>query len=229
MTMGHAVFDLDGTLIDSVPVMADVLNAMLADRGAPIRLTHPDVRPHATAGGVAMIAALMGEYRGDLSRTVGEFRERYAAGPTPPDSLYPGVREGLARLARRGITLAICSNKPQNLCEKVVRDLDLAPMFGAVVGTGPDVPLKPDVTGLDRALALTRGARARGVFVGDSAVDHELASRANMPFILVTYGYGDPALADRIANRADHFDEAPAVIERLLERRAGPVAGGTMG
>lgn len=188
---GHAVFDLDGTLVDSVPVCADILNAMLADRGAALRLTHAQSRPHVTRGGPDMVAALLGPWCGDVGLAIGEFRERYAAEPTPPGSLYPHARQALSALGERGIGLAVCSNKPQHLCEKVLGDLQLAGFFAAVVGTGPGVPLKPDPAGLALALSRAGGSSARACYVGDSELDHELARRARVPFVMLTHGYGD--------------------------------------
>ena len=210
------IFDLDGTLVDSVPTFTSILNAMLADRGAATRLTDRDVRPHATTGGLAMVKGLLDGACGDAERAIAEFRARYAALPTPPLSLYPGVRHGLARLADSGVPLGVWSNKPQALCEKVMDDLDLTRLLGAIVGTGPEVPLKPDLTGLDRALARMGESRAAAVFVGDSEVDHEAARRAGVPFVMVTYGYGDRARAYPGARLADSFDEAISIVMALI-------------
>ncbi|MDQ2762123.1 MAG: HAD hydrolase-like protein [Pseudomonadota bacterium] len=212
---GHAVFDLDGTLIDSVPLCTEILNSMLADRGAPFRLSQAQTRPHVTAGGTAMVAALLGGYCGDPSRAIAEFRERYASLPTLASSLYPAVRQGLAELQSLGIGLAMWSNKPQLLCEKVVDDLGLADCFTAVVGTGLGIPLKPDPFGLRRALALAGGTRARSCYIGDSELDGEAARRARVPFIRVTYGYGGPA-GPRGERAVDDFAAVPAAVADLL-------------
>ena len=117
MVKGCAVFDLDGTLIDSVPLCTEILNAMLADRGAAMPLSRADVRPHVTAGGRRMVSALLGSHCGDADAAIAEFRARYAALPTPPGSLFPGVRAGLAALRGLGVGLAIWSNTPQALCD----------------------------------------------------------------------------------------------------------------
>jgi phosphoglycolate phosphatase len=188
---GHAVFDLDGTLVDSVPVMTTILNAMLADRGLAAVLTAERVRPHATAGGLATVRSLLGEACGEPHAALAEFRARYAAIPTPPESLYPGVGETLKGLKSAGVTLAVFSNKSQGLCEKVLGELNLSPLFGAIVGSGPDVPLKPDPTGLDLALALSGGYRERCCFIGDGEPDFVLARAAGVPFILAAWGYGE--------------------------------------
>jgi len=214
--IGCAVFDLDGALVDSVPHFTIILNAMLADRGAATRLTDPEVRPHATAGGRPMIAGLLGETCGPIDVALGEFRERYGAMPTPADSLYPNVRETLAALKSADIALAVWSNKPQGLCDKVIDDLDLRRLFDAVVGSGPGVPHKPDPTGYDLALAGAGGTRARSCFVGDSEPDYRAAQLAGAPFIMLTYGYGDYTRDwPGAALVSDFADVAPIILRRF--------------
>ncbi len=212
----HAVFDLDGTLIDSVPLISGILSAMLADRGSARRISPRAAPPYVTIGGRGMVQALLGDTCGDLDGALAEFRARYAAAPTPPDCLFPGVREGLEAIADGGIGLAIWSNKPQGLCDKVIDELGLRRRFAAVVGTAADVPLKPDSTGFDRALAIAGGSRARSCLVGDSAPDYQAASAAGVPAVMVTYGYGEAGAAWPAAFRADAFSQVPAIVERLL-------------
>jgi phosphoglycolate phosphatase len=206
-------------LIDSVPLCAELINAMLADRGAASRVTAAQTRPHVTAGGPAMVSALLGEHCGDPALAIAEFRERYAATPTPPDCLYPGVRQGLAALRARGVGLGVVSNKPQALCEKVIGELHLAPLFGAIVGTGPGVPLKPDPTGLDLALARLGATRDDCCYVGDSEPDHALARRAGVPLVMVTYGYAEPGRPWPEAAAADDFSAVPGLVAALLAAR----------
>jgi phosphoglycolate phosphatase len=212
----HAVFDLDGTLIDSVPLISEILSAMLADKGATRRISPQAARPHVTVGGRRMVEALVGDAWGDVDAALAEFRARYAALPTPPSCLFPGVREGLEAIAALGIGMSVWSNKPQGLCDKVIDDLGLRRLFGAVVGTSADVPLKPDVIGFDRALAIAGGSRGRSCLVGDSEPDHQAAAVAGVPAVMVGYGYGDADAAWPGAIRADAFSEVPAIVERLL-------------
>jgi phosphoglycolate phosphatase len=188
---------------------------MLEDRGAASRVTDAQTRPHVTAGGPAMVSALLGEHCGDAALAIAEFRERYAATPTP-DCLYPGVRQGLTALRARGVGLAVVSNKTQALCEKVIGDLGLAPLFGAIVGTGPGVPLKPDPAGLDLALARLGGTRGHCCYVGDSESDHALARRAGVPLVMVTYGYGKPGRVWPDATMAEDFQAVPGLVTAIL-------------
>jgi phosphoglycolate phosphatase len=211
---GHAVFDLDGALIDSVPLFTTILNAMLADRGHSRRVDDAAVRPHASAGGRAMASALLSG--ADVDRDLAEFRERYAALPTPQDCLYPGVRDGLAQLKTAGIRLALWSSKTQPLCDKVMSELGLTPLFDAIVGTSAEVPLKPDPTGLVLALSRAGGTRDRSCFVGDSEADYRCARAAGVAIVILTYGYGAPDQDYPGARLAHRFSDVPPIVEGIL-------------
>lgn len=189
---------------------------MLEDRGAAFRVTETDVRPHATAGGAATVSALLREHCGDVAESLVEFRRRYAALPTPTDILYPGVSRALAELAGRGVALAVWSNKVQHLCDKVFTDLGMTDAFAAIVGSSDDVPLKPDTTGLDRALSAAGSSRSTCCFVGDSDSDYDSARRASVPFVMITHGYGDYTRPWPGAVMVDGFGQASVEVARLL-------------
>jgi phosphoglycolate phosphatase len=219
LVRGCVVFDLDGTLVDTAPLCADLINAMLAARGATDRVTASQAAPHVIAGGQAMISALLGAHCGDPDAALAEFRARYAGAPTPPDLLYPGARAALEALAERGFALAIWSNKTQALCDKTIADLGLGGLFAAVVGAGDSVPLKPDPTGFDLALARAGGERARCAYVGDTDLDHKVATVAGVAMVMMTHGYGcsrPPGAAI-----AGAFADLPAIVEALIPATAG--------
>lgn len=201
----HLIFDLDGTLVDSAVVCADILNAMLAERRSPRRLCPSSVRVFMTRGGPHMIAALLADECGDVDAELADFRARYAGLPTPPESLFPGVREGLVRLAGLRLPMAICSNKPQHLCEKILADLKLAPLFDAIVGSRGDRRLKPSPDSLVEALDALRAEPRTCVLVGDSQVDEQTAAACGLPFWLVTYGYAEPGWHPAPGRRFAHF------------------------
>lgn len=217
--MTDAVFDLDGTLVDSVVVCTDIVNSMLSDRGSDHRVTCTDARAYVSLGGSRMMSGLLAASCGDPDVEIAEFRARYAGLPTPDASLYPGVRDGLVRLKDEGVRLTICSAKPQALCEKVLADLDLASLFSAVVGSRAGAPCKPDPAHLEAVLDHVGGCRTRTCFIGDSEVDLALARRAEVPFILMSYGYADPRIDVSGTRVLDHFCEVPAAVISLLAPR----------
>lgn len=207
------IFDLDGTLVDSAFVCVDILNDMLADRGSA-RTIHPaHAKPWFSLGGARMVAALLAEECGDPDVEIVEFRRRYAERPTPAASLFPGVREGLHALADAGKRLAICSNKPQHLCDKVLADLNLTPFFEIVVGARAGYRAKPATDLLDLTLLTLRRPADDCLYVGDSEVDHAVAAAAEMPFRFMTYGYAEPGWTAAAMTRHDTF---AALVTDLL-------------
>jgi phosphoglycolate phosphatase len=206
------VFDLDGTLVDSAFVCVDILNGMLADRGS-VRKIHPaHAKPYFSLGGPRMVKALLAEECGDPDVEIVEFRSRYADLPTPTASLFAGVRDGLHALSAAGHRLAICSNKPQPLCDKVLTDLHLAQLFEVIVGARAGYRPKPATDLLDLALLSLRVPADAALYVGDSEIDHELAGAAGIPFHFVTYGYVDPAWTGQPDMRHDRFADVVTAI-----------------
>lgn len=201
------IIDLDGTLVDSAPLIAGIVNQMLADRGTDRRVTASDARAYLTQGGAQLVAALLGPDLSDLDTDLADFRTRYGASETPVDCLFPGVREGLAALSDLGVQMAICSNKPQPLCDKIVADLDLGRHFEAVVGSSDNLPLKPAPDLAHRALAQFGRTAEHCLYVGDSDVDRRTAANAGIGFLFVTYGYAEPGYAIDALARFDRFDQ----------------------
>ena len=208
----HVIFDLDGTLVDTAPLCADILTEMLRKRGSARSVSSTDARNFLTQGGQQIVAALLGDECGDLEAEVADFRSRYASRATPVDCLFPGVAEGLRELAGHGIGMAICSNKPQHLCEKILRDLGLDGIVPVVAGSLPDRPLKPSAEFADRTLAGLGADPAHCLYVGDSEVDRLTAAAAGVPFLFVTYGYAEPDFVRGETASVDRFEDAVRYI-----------------
>lgn len=185
------VFDLDGTLVDSNAACVGILREMLQVRNSSHQIDEHGARAWMSRGGRDMVRALLGDACRNPDEDLNEFRARYAVYTTPRETVFPGVASGLQQLAEAGFAMAICSNKPQALCEKVLHDTGLAMHFSTVVGGRPDLPPKPAPDLLDRVLAAHRLARGEGVFIGDSEIDHAVAAGAGMPFHFLTWGYAE--------------------------------------
>ena len=187
--VANIVFDLDGTLVDSAPVFVEVLNAMLADRGSARRVSEAEIGPFASLGGPALVSGVLARECGDLRAEVDDFRARYRLYPTPFDSLYEGVAAGVRDLTAHGFRLAICSNKPQALCEKVIADLGLTDHFPVIVGSSPDRMTKPAPDLMELVMAGLGTTVHDCLYVGDSEIDQALAKATGVRFAFVTYGY----------------------------------------
>jgi phosphoglycolate phosphatase len=212
------VFDLDGTLVDSVPDLADALNAVLRERGHA-SLSPGEVAPMVGDGVPALVArafAARGGTAAEAAASLPRYVALYEANATNRTRPYPGVRETLVELRRRGYRCAVCTNKPQHATMTVLSGLGLAALFDGVAG-GDRYPVKkpaPDhLLGLIRELA---GTPQRAVMIGDSENDAAVAHAAAVPVVLMRYGYArtDPATLAAAAV-LDHFAELPATLARL--------------
>lgn len=209
----HLIFDLDGTLVDSCAVCCDILGDMLVERGSAHRIDPASARVWMSTGGTEMVVALLGPACGDPEDEIAEFRRRYALKATPRETLFPHVAAGLAQMADAGYNLSICSNKPQNLVEKVLADTGLSPFFSSVVGRRDDLLPKPASEMLERVRAELAAPRNECLLIGDSEVDHQAAKAGGIPFMFVSYGY---ARAD-YTPPATSFDCFGKLTEALIQ------------
>lgn len=209
------IIDLDGTLVDSAPLIAGIINQMLAERGVQRAVAATDARTFLTQGGSQLVAGLLGDDLVDLTRDLADFRTRYHALDTPADCLFPGVRDGLTALSDLGVSMAICSNKPQSLCDKIAVDLGIADHFAAIIGSRDDTPLKPAPDLALLALDALGTTAAECLYVGDSGVDRRTAANAGIGFLFVTYGYAEEVFSIDSSPCFDRFDQLAPFVASL--------------
>lgn len=210
------VFDLDGTLLNTLADIATACNAVLAGHGYP---QHPlSAYNHMVGNGfTALIARALPEDRppdaAALARLVEEGREYYASHMMNETAPYPGMREALAELEARGDRLAVLSNKPDAMSVALIRHYFPKITFAAIQGARPDVPLKPDPTTLLTMLREINGGRKEATYVGDSNVDMETAHNASVYAIGVSWGFrGSEELEEA---GADRIIQTPADLQGL--------------
>lgn len=185
------VFDLDGTLIDSLPDIASALNEVMERHGLA-RLSAPEVETM-IGGGVAQLLGralrARGAAAGLVPAAVDEFLAAYRARCVVKTRLYDGALDLLRRLHARNIGLGICTNKPHDITVRILDGLGIAHFFGAVTGERPELPRKPNPAPLRLVLAQLGVVEADAVMVGDSAADVGAARACGMPAVLVDFGY----------------------------------------
>lgn len=210
------LFDLDGTLIDSLPDLTHALNRLFSEIGlrhlaeAEVRMMIGDgarklVERALAAAGQAVVA--------DFDNKLARFLELYEEEPAVRTRPYPGVMETLALLKTMGFKLAVVTNKPQDATLKALAGLGLDGFFDSVVGGGVTEKLKPHPMALAHALREMRAEAGKALMVGDNANDVEAAKALGIPVIVVAYGYSriDPKQlgADLLI---DHFADLPAAL-----------------
>lgn len=214
------VFDLDGTLVDSLPGLAEGVNRALRSLGRP---EHPAsaVRGMIGRGAANLCAAAIGYADASLAPAEeleamhSAFRREYPhcwqGGFTKP---YPGIRELLRQLAAAGLKLAVLSNKPHDVTLPMVRTLFPDIPFEPVLGFTGTFPRKPDPAALLHIISARGLTPAEVTLVGDSLYDARTAANAGCALALMDWGYADRA--ELAAWGAPLFSDAAALGAHLL-------------
>lgn len=184
------IYDLDGTLVNSASVVQSILNRRRTQLNqAP--LEYKELVPWLSLGGEELIAAALGVGEDQVGAELHNFREEYAANPTPINSLYPGVPQVLDYLKRADVHLAVCTNKPRNLAHKVLCETQILDYF-TYVGAGGDLPVKkPHPQTLKVCLDFLGANPAQTLYIGDSLIDQQLCQALDIPFVHFLEGYDD--------------------------------------
>ena len=187
-TYHAAIFDMDGTLVDTLADLHDSVNEMLAHYNLPLR-TLDEVRQFVGNGARKLMIRSLPADCEFLDEALSFYNNCYARNCLKKVKPYAGIMELLTTLEAKGIPLGICTNK-QHFAAVAIADKILAPIkFGYVSGDEPNQPRKPDPT---RALA---GAKSFGVaaedvaYFGDTAVDMQTALNAGFLPVGVTWGF----------------------------------------
>ncbi|EEG29999.1 putative phosphoglycolate phosphatase, bacterial [[Clostridium] methylpentosum DSM 5476] len=184
------IFDLDGTLIDSVEDLADSTNYALARRGLP---THP-VKSYYTFVGNGipkLIERASGIPQGEpgYQEIYDGFMEYYDAHSTDKTVVYDGMPEVVQQINRRGILCAVLSNKADVFVKQLMETLFPAASFVRVQGKNDAYPAKPHPASLNALIKELGMEKSECIYVGDSNVDVFTAHNAGIPCIGVEWGF----------------------------------------
>ncbi len=213
------VFDLDGTLIDSVPDLADAVNRMLAAEG---RSALPEEEVALMVGdGVATLVARAfdaagGPPAGDIAPHVARFIADYEKNAALRTRPWPHVVDTLEDLRRSGLRLAVCTNKVRGATVNILDGLGMTSLFDAVVGCDDTPAPKPDPRHVLVTLDRMGVTPERAVYVGDSPNDVAAAKAAGVLCVVVSFGYTRVPPAELGADRViDDFADLPAALRDL--------------
>ncbi|MCK9993443.1 MAG: phosphoglycolate phosphatase [Alphaproteobacteria bacterium] len=216
------VFDLDGTLVDTAPDLTAALNHVLVSEGRQA-LPLAEVRNLVGHGARALIERGMGAAghtpaEPELQRLLQTFLSYYGANIASHSTLFPGVTETLAHFRAQQARLGVCTNKPAGLSEALFTALNMQGHFDAVLGSDSLPVRKPDPLHLTETIRKAGGDPARAVMVGDSATDVNTARAANIPVVLVSFGYTQIPARELGADKViDRFDALTQVLPGLLQ------------
>lgn len=210
------LFDLDGTLIHSLPDLVAAVNRLLATEGRG-PLDDDAVKSMVGDGAGTLVGRAFAASGGLPGPDVAPYQERFLADYEPRSAEntvpWPGVVEALEALRAAGLQLAVCTNKPSRATAEVLDKLNLSRFFHLVVGADDTPAIKPDPAHILCILERLGVPAAAAVMVGDSANDILSARRAGVRSIALSFGYCHGPVEELGADRiVDGFDE----LSRLL-------------
>lgn len=213
------IFDLDGTLLNTLEDLADSTNYALKQHGFPER-TLEEIRRF-VGNGVRVLmerAVPEGTLNPDFEDVFACFKEYYVAHCQVKTGLYAGVENLLQRLKQKNYKLAIVSNKLQSgVDELYVRYF--SDTVQVAIGERPEVRRKPAPDMVYRALQELRTRVEEAIYIGDSEVDLETARQAGLPCVSVSWGFRNREFLRQ--HGADCLVDRPEDILELLERKFG--------
>lgn len=189
------IFDLDGTLIDSLEDLGAAVNHALSLRNLPLH-TREDYRKMVGHGVRNLVEKALEASVGtgpfpseEVDAALADFKEYYSAHIDVHTRPYPGIPELLADLQAAGVRLAVASNKFQEGTERLIRSLFPDIQFVAILGNRPGYPLKPAPEIVQEVLRKADIGPSDAVMVGDSPTDMRTAANGGIEGLAVTWGY----------------------------------------
>ena len=213
------LFDLDGTLLDTAPDLADALNTVLLEnQRSP--LSFEEIRPVVSHGGIALIELGFKLDRSDPAfgplrqRLLDVYRENVSRRTQP----FPGITELLDNIEQRGLNWGIVTNKPGWLTEPLLKDLDLFDRAACVVSGDTLNERKPHPAPMLHASELANSRPEQCVYIGDAQRDIEAGNNAGMQTLVALFGYLQETDEPRSWNASDMI-EHPQDLLAWLDKR----------
>lgn len=186
------IFDLDGTLLNTIADLSDAVNHALKLRGLPQHSLEEITKMVGHGVRNLITQALPAELRDDqtaIDTILADFTVYYKAHIDAHTQPYPGIQELISMLNSKGIKMAVASNKFQEGTEYLIAEFFPNIPFVAVLGNRPDFPLKPDPEIVNEVLRKSGVKREEAVMVGDSPTDMKTAANGGIVGIAVGWGY----------------------------------------
>lgn len=220
-----AVFDLDGTLVDTAFDLVSAMNA-IADRFDLPQLDHAEARMIAGRGGRALMrhaASKVGRDFPDDQVLVAypPFLDAYEACIDEQSRYFPGVEETVDLLLADGWKVGICTNKPERLAHILMDRLGGKHRFAALLGADSLPVRKPHPEHVWETIARVKGDRSKAVMIGDTNNDREAAANAGVPCALYAHGFSvEPLESLKPEAIFDDYSDLPDLLARLIAKTA---------
>ena len=215
------IFDLDGTLTNTIPDIEDNVNKTMRKFGFP-EITRDEARRFVGNGAKVLIErSLKGVMPENFNEIVDFYNESYNFCGSPKTRVYDGMTELLKELKTEGYLLAVVSNKPQDGTTEVIRKFFGDGLFDYVYGQREGVKTKPDKEPVEIVLKALNVPKKDAVYVGDSEVDALTAINADLYGISVLWGFREKSLLIETGavNFAENASELHEIIENHFKNR----------
>lgn len=213
------IFDLDGTLLNTIADLAVATNHALEQAGYP---THaPEAYPYFVGNGVRKLLERVlpedARTTANIDRMMTFFKSYYDVHMTDLTRPYPGIEDLLHKLRENEISVAVASNKYQLAVERLIHHFFPSVEWAAIEGQKEGVPVKPDPSIVFEILSKCPTPKSQVLYAGDSGVDMDTAHRAGVTSVGVTWGFRPvheltEHFADAIAHKADNILEIASDI-----------------
>ncbi len=213
MMFKAVIFDLDGTLLNTIDDLADSSNYVLAAKGYPV-FTSEQYKKFVGNGAAILMKRIhpAGTSQEELDEALAQFQVYYNAHKDIKTAPYPGIPELLARLKAREFRLCVLSNKPHEISTQIIRHYFGDETFDIIMGKSSDFPVKPDPASCHYLIDRLGADKSEVLYVGDSNVDMQTARNAGLVKCGVCWGFrSEDELkaegADYLAHSADDIFE----------------------
>lgn len=209
------IFDMDGTILNTLDDLAASVNYALRRMGWPAR--GKDEIRKALGNGVKVLIekSVPPEAAAEeVLKCVAEFKAYYSKNMYVKTAPYPGIKELFEALKARGCRLAVVSNKFDSAVQELC-DIYFKGVFEVAIGESPEVRKKPAPDSVFKALKELKADKKDAVYIGDSEVDYNTALNSGLPCICVTWGFRDVAELEKLG--AKFFAQTPAQVLDLIE------------
>lgn len=213
------IFDLDGTLLNTLDDLADSVNEIMKRKGYPLR-TRDEVQEFIGDGVKLLITrSLPGDAsEEEVLRSLEEFRELYIKNMMNQTKPYDGILEVLKKLKEKGIKIGVVSNKPDEATKEMCRQF-FNGYVDAAIGDNHERKKKPAPDNVLEALRQLNSRKENALYAGDSNVDMKTAKNTELRSIGVTWGYRSREIL--LAEGAEHLVDKPMQLLSLVEQLNG--------
>lgn len=218
MKVEAVLFDLDGTLLDTLQDLVDSVNELLAVNGLPTR-SFEQIRSFMGNGAAELVQCALPERvpEAELQKYLEQYRQIYAKNMDRHTAPYPGIPDLLRKLQSTGIKTGVLSNKPDWATKKLAEGA-FGDLLDAVAGDRPgEIKRKPDPEPLRLMMEQLGVSPETTIYVGDSEVDIETARNTGLDGIAVSWGFRDRPFLEK--EKPDYLVDTPAELWELITRK----------